>query len=185
MSEGKILNIENINIKTDILSQNSFIYFSSIINSNNFSWYFLADSANGNKITNTINYSWEHLLFKDGKINSKHYYEILYFPILSIIEKFGYTMENVFRLRFGLTTSVLSPIINTPHTDNSIDHKVILFYLDDSDGDTYFYENDKKTIIKQITPKKNTAIHFNGNIYHSSSKPIKYQKRIVLNINLK
>ena len=69
MSEGKILNIENINIKKDILSQNSFLYFSSIINSNNFSWYFLADSANGNKVINTINYSWEHLLFKDGKIN--------------------------------------------------------------------------------------------------------------------
>ena len=61
-------------------------------------------------------------------------------------------------------------------------HKTILYYFNDSDGDTVFYKNKK--IIKRITPVLNSGICFDGSIYHSSSKPIKNIKRLVMNINI-
>jgi hypothetical protein len=75
--------------------------------------------------------------------------------------------------------------INNPHTDEKVEHQTILYYLNNSDGNTYFYKKDKKTIEKQVTPEQNKAVLFNGLTYHASSKPIKNIYRMVLNINLK
>ena len=50
-------------------------------------------------------------------------------------------------------------------------------------GDTYFYDKEHK-IIDSVTPKENRAVLFDGSMLHSSSKPIKFPRRIVLNINL-
>ena len=55
--------------------------------------------------------------------------------------------------------------------------------MNDNDGDTYFYDKEHK-IIDSVTPKENRAILFDGLILHSSSKPIKFARRIMLNINL-
>ena len=55
--------------------------------------------------------------------------------------------------------------------------------MNDSDGDTYFYDKENK-IIDSVTPKENRAVLFDGSILHSSSKPIEFSRRIVLNINL-
>ena len=60
-------------------------------------------------------------------------------------------------------------------------HKVFLFYINDSDGDTFFFNN--KEIFKRITPKKNRLVIFDGNIKHAGTHPIKSEKRIVLNID--
>tara|TARA_Y100000114_G_C11744302_1_gene320756 strand:- start:365 stop:943 length:579 start_codon:yes stop_codon:yes gene_type:complete len=73
---------------------------------------------------------------------------------------------------------------NTPHIDfEEINHKVILYYVNDSDGDTFFF-NKKGNIIKKIKPKKNRCIIFDGDVFHASSNPIKSKDRIVINIDL-
>ena len=82
-----------------------------------------------------------------------------------------------------MTTSINKAWKNEPHIDMKEKHKVILFYLNDSDGDTYFYDKDHN-IIDSVTPKENRAVLFDGSILHSSSKPVEFAKRIVLNINL-
>ena len=51
------------------------------------------------------------------------------------------------------------------------------------DNITYFYDKEHK-IIDSVSPKENRAVLFDGSILHSSSKPIKFTRRIVLNINL-
>ena len=83
-----------------------------------------------------------------------------------------------------MTTSINKAWKNKPHIDMKEKHKVILFYLNDSDGDTYFYDKDHN-IIDSVSPKENRAVLFDGSILHSSSKPTKSARRIVLNINLK
>ena len=88
-----------------------------------------------------------------------------------------------------MTTTINKIHRHTPHTDmlSTKDphrpHKVILFYLNVSDGDTYFYDKEHK-IIDSVTPKGNRAVLFDGSLLHSSSKPIEFARRIVLNINL-
>lgn len=72
---------------------------------------------------------------------------------------------------------------NCPHIDNTkIKHKTLLYYVNDSDGDTFFF-NDKDELIKRVTPKKNRAVLFDGDILHCGSHPVESLYRIVLNIN--
>ena len=59
-----------------------------------------------------------------------------------------------------------------------------ILYLNDSDGPTYFYKDEHDDVIGENMPEKNSAILVEGDQYHSSSRPIKYDRRIVLNINL-
>ena len=90
---------------------------------------------------------------------------------------------------------------NFPHTDyfgNKSDSITALYYVNDSDGDTYFFnkfqynEDDDKIdisqyknlkIVKQISPKKGRMVLFNTSQLHSGSHPIDHDKRIVINYN--
>jgi hypothetical protein len=61
---------------------------------------------------------------------------------------------------------------------------VILYYVNDSDGDTYFFGKEKDSeLVQKITPKKNRAVIFDGSTWHASSLPSK-NHRIVINFNL-
>jgi len=77
-----------------------------------------------------------------------------------------------------------------PHTDYANPHMVMIYYVNDSDGDTIFFnerqkelvDNSKKTISQRITPKKNKCIIFDGLQYHAGSTP-KNSHRMFININ--
>jgi len=76
----------------------------------------------------------------------------------------------------------------------------MIYYLNDSDGDTYIFNetNDQFSVeydrdvvsknsftIKQtISPKKGRIVIFPGQYYHASSYPKKSIFRSVLNVNL-
>ena len=156
-------------------------------------WYFLENSAyseNKELIKHSpLNFSFGHIVLDieentDAPVVLSPLYDMTI--IMSLILKDLFELEktyNIIRLRWGMTTTLNKIHKHDPHTDFSIPHKVILFYLNDSDGDTYFYDNKNK-IINSVTPKENRAILFDGLIPHSSSKPIETARRIVLNINL-
>ena len=73
-----------------------------------------------------------------------------------------------------------NPFISKPHTDLTIPHMVCLYYVNDSDGDTIFY-NDNGSILKKVSPKKGRIALFDGSIKHSAGQPTK-NERIVINI---
>ena len=61
------------------------------------------------------------------------------------------------------------------HVDTDEEHVVLLYYVNDSDGDNYFYkkENNELKIIHKETPKKGKLILMDGNLIHASSSPSK------------
>ena len=85
---------------------------------------------------------------------------------------------------------------NFPHVDhtNTKDYLNIIYYLNESDGDTFIFNEynsvrggtipDDLTIKQRVTPEKNSVVIFPGNQYHASSNPIKSNKRIVINITV-
>jgi hypothetical protein len=165
----------------NIINKSNFIELQKLVFSNTFNWFFVADSAFGGDTKDGINYSFFHTALYEGEINSTCY-NFVNPLVLQMKDKFKLNNYKITRLRFGMTTSYGKKVINKPHIDNEKKHKVILLYINNSDGDTYFYKNNK--IIKTITPEENKAVLFDGSVFHSSSKPIKNNRRIVLNINL-
>lgn len=84
------------------------------------------------------------------------------------------------------------------HIDLGIEHLVVLYYVNDTDGDTFIF--DKKTnykdiqsagvtdgselaIIKKVSPKKGRVLIFDGNQYHSSSGPTE-NIRCIINFDI-
>ena len=176
--------MHKITIKENVLNESYLEYLNKTITSNSFPWYFLIESANNKKSPTTLEkkYSWSHILFQENR-ESSYTYNIFYPAVLQILESLNLKNKKILRLRLGMTTAYNEKLINNSHTDFEFEHETILLYLNDSDGNTIFYDKKGK-IIKEIQPKKNKIVYFNGLIPHSSSKPYENTYRIVLNINI-
>jgi hypothetical protein len=101
-------------------------------------------------------------------------------------EKFEEPLDNLLRIKCGLLVKTGKTTYNKAHIDYNIPHKTLLYYVNDSDGDTIFfdYNSDGNRIpVDRCSPKKGRIILFGGGIYHSSSCPQQHQKRVVINAN--
>lgn len=74
---------------------------------------------------------------------------------------------------------------DNPHIDINYEHLVCLYYVNDSDGDTFLFDkiDNELKIKKRITPKKGRVLLFNGNRYHASSGPTN-GIRCIINFNV-
>ena len=130
-------------------------------------------------------YGWVHRLFlcdKEDKYFTDYastihqiFYYFTFFKKLNI--------HQIIASRIFFQTPSLSPSITKPHIDTNEPHLVCLYYVNDSDGDTIFYDENNK-IIKQVSPKKGRIVFFDGLIKHSGSRP-KNNHRVILNITFK
>ena len=71
-----------------------------------------------------------------------------------------------------------------PHVDSSETHYVLIYYVNDCDGDTILFNKNKK-IFKRISPKKGRALFFKGDTLHAGGHPVNSSTRCVINFNLK
>ena len=117
---------------------------------------------------------------------------------ISLIDKFckkhKIEYSKVIRMKFNMTLRSDYDSHMYPHVDDMNDHYVFLYYVNDSDGDTFVFnekaELSKKfeykdlTLMKKITPKKGAAILMDGKHFHAISAPTKTNLRCVINVNL-
>jgi hypothetical protein len=144
-----------------------------------FPWYYVDNVTHEQNDTNI--YGFYHGIYVDGKILSNTYGLLM--PILyEFCDKHSIAFKNIMRVRAGLLTLSGVPGHHQPHVDYEIPHKTLIYYVNDSDGETYFF-NNKKEVINKVEPKKGKCVLFDGNIYHASSSPTKHNRRIVINYN--
>jgi len=91
------------------------------------------------------------------------------------------TIHEIIAARVFLTFPFPSSFPLHIHTDKTFPHWVCLYYVNDSDGDTVFFDDDNNEI-KRVSPKKGRIIFFNGDQLHTGSYPTK-TPRFVLNFN--
>lgn len=146
-----------------------------------FDWRYLPDASGLDYQTNIPAFS--HMFLENGEIKSPWYPN--FEPILIMMsEASKLSLDKLDRIRFGLYLPLLgAPEHNNIHNDYSEPHTVVLYYVNDSDAPTYFF-NQQHQVIDTVMAKKGRAVIFDGSILHASSCP-KVGSRITLNLNFR
>lgn len=119
-----------------------------------------------------------------------NYFQLIH-PIIEQASQHFKSDIEVLKAKFNFLTYDGHDSYHYPHTDiNSEDPnvKTLIYYVNDTDGDTYIFNEtcplvDRKVTLNQrITPVRGKAVIFDSNIFHSSSSPVNYKSRIVLNV---
>lgn len=174
-------------------------YHRSILNAltaTDFAWYFTEKAGGDGDIDSDAyypqnQYGFNHLAFNfDGGGVTSAIYPLLQPMVEAIKDKTGHSVDNLLRIRIGLSTNIGEEGARFPHVDYEFPHKTLLYYVNDSDGDTVFYhqrfidhEPKEFTVEMRNTPVANQAVLFDGLHYHSSGFPTKNSKRIAINVN--
>jgi hypothetical protein len=113
--------------------------------------------------------------------------------IYAITDRIDVKVSKINTARAFLQLPWTSPEQDKFHVDDIEPHMVLLYYVNDSDGDTLISDKEftgaepdygvDANIIERISPKKGRAILFDGHTYHAASVP-KNNLRCVLNFNL-
>ena len=160
-----------------------------------FLWQYNASTNNlkAPQIMNKDDHSYEsdqfvHALYQEGAKRSP-FFDVVYPFFYFLEEKTGLLLGSIERIKANMLMKkdIDDDKYNTPHIDIPTGKmKSLLYYVKDSDGDTFifnetFQEKRPLTLRKRITPKKGTAVIFDSNIWHASSNPRQNNTRIVLN----
>jgi hypothetical protein len=195
-----------------LLKKNNFIVFENLVDLNlqnkientllysfNFPWYyhdFTVDKKHKGEIKikrcDINDYSqFTHNFYglENSNIIKKSNFTSLVDDLLNNFnEKTKLNLKNILRIKSNLQTQHscnTENTINYPHVDfDNIPHYVLIYYVNDSDGDTILID-ENFNIFKRITPKKGNFLLFDGKILHTGSHPIKSNSRVIININLK
>jgi len=111
-------------------------------------------------------------------------------PVDILQEYMNYTQINsvsLVRCKANFQTQHINnsqSLYNTPHRDLQEPHLVLLYYANDSDGDTVLFDNETEKEFARISPKQGRILAFDGGILHAGSHPYNSECRIVINYNL-
>ena len=113
--------------------------------------------------------------------------------IQSGIDQFGIENGEIFRVKANLllNSKRVDPGTYHPtHVDVIVDHLVMIYYVNDTDGDTIIFNETYGSSFTQLTekfrvsPKKGRAVCFPGKYYHTGSSPVNNHMRSVINCDI-
>jgi hypothetical protein len=192
-----------MNIIENIVDQKLQDAIEQVVTSSNFPWYYgytidepvIEEDDKAYLVISGYNpQQFVHHVISESR-HSSEYFNLINDIINNYVHAYLKTNIEVKRAKFNMLIKDTNTSHHYPHVDiGSTDLgkiKTLLYYVSDSDGDTYFFNEiapnigTELTINKTVTPKKGTAVVFDSNIFHASSSPITTDKRIVLNIVFK
>lgn len=140
-------------------------------------------------------YPWfYHQLITNNKSTSdfsQYFLDIFLLKYISLCKKLDkglvpdFNVIHSMRINLSLSDGNIFKRTKTPiHVDRTFDHLVMIYYINDSDGDTVL--NNKIFLNKKVrvTPKRGRILIFNGKIDHFAFLSKKCEKRSIINFNL-
>ena len=148
-----------------------------------FPWYWLDDTTytTSNHDNDIKAHSFSHQIINEYEPCSEQT-GLFESALYCIADKCDARVEDIYRVRLGLCYPD-GMLHHAPHTDYDFDHTTALYYINEADGDTFFFDKDHK-IIHRETPLKGKMIIFDGKDIHASSSPTQ-GIRIAMNVNFK
>ena len=150
-----------------------------------FPWFYQKESLQSSmpkkykiQTKDTFNeFQMSHIFINKGKINSQ-YIEI----IVELLKQLKMETSEILRCKANLKFKTdNNRKHNIFHIDSPHPHKVLIYYVNDSDGDTYLQLENS---IKTVKPKKGRVLIFDGKIMHAANHPKKNDKRLIINFNM-
>jgi len=150
-----------------------------------FPWYYNASTAYRDNEGTEALYQFVHVAYKDGNMNTNHYYFSIVMRIIEKAEQLLGKQLEIYRAKFNL-------LPRQPHNEDDLEKAIhtdideegyvsIIYYIEDSDGDTVIYNKHQEEKYR-FTPKENTGIIFKSNTWHRATPPTKNKARRVINI---
>lgn len=160
-----------IEVFDDLLSEEDFLALSEQVASEEFAWYYLPGTIE------TMHMKGDTPQFAtmfDNENSRKIAKQALLRSTRRSIE-----IDDFLRIKANLLLPMPNrPAFHPPHVDMTEEgYLSVVYYLHDSDGDTFFFGDDNRT----VTPKANRGVLFDSNIRHASSNPIATQRRMIIN----
>lgn len=130
-------------------------------------------------------FGFSHLLFPCDQAND----ELFAHPkqvFEAFLNKNNFRPERLLRVKANLLVRGGAARPFSPHVDVPFPHWVLIYYVNDSDGDTVIFDRmypdrENAAVLHSISPRKGRAIMFDGRYYHSGTCPVKHDTRIVFN----
>jgi len=166
--------------------------------SNGMTWHFLQESGRRTKVETNYSGFCNTVYHADDRLLAPSPMTALLMPLLFVFcEKAKLSFHTLLRIRISLFPRTMIDVPqHNPHVDFYIPHRVGLYYVDDSDGDTFIFQEtfeqlgleesvryaaEKKfSLVKRVSAKKGRMIGFDGKHYHASMHPVEHSSRIAI-----
>jgi hypothetical protein len=194
--------VSDIIVLDDVISPDAQDKLWDLMQDYRFSWHFgpsniYEDETNNDQCfrdSNTIDsFQFTHLLLNSQIPFKEPFFENFREPLITMFKSLGLDNRNLFRVKCNMLTNnrkFEKTAYNPAHVDGEFVHWVVVYYVNDTDGDTIIFNEtygskfDKLTVKQRVSPKKGRAVAFPGKYFHASSNPIDVDVRCVININL-
>ena len=160
-----------------------------LMSSDNFSWYYKKNISH-EKTSRLGDYGFSHFFWDENGMRDTST-SMLWKPGLYQIMDVVNT-DFILRSRGDMTMYSHKEFIHDPHVDFTFKNISAVYYINDSDGDTIFYNQrqsggqpmpNKLEVRDRVSPKSNRLVFFEGNVIHTGMSPNKHKNRIIINSN--
>jgi hypothetical protein len=170
--------------------------------SSSMAWFFHEESARSASMFKTAFSGFSHMAYhvKEATPVMSPLSSILLPILFMFCEKAGIKFNTLLRMRVGLfTRTMIEAVHHNPHVDFYEPHQTAVYYVNDSDGDTFIFnetyddlnlqqsarhaDENRFTLAGRVSPRKGKMCGFDGRHYHASMHPMKAVSRIAVTFN--
>ena len=155
----------------------------STMRSENFSWFFQPKTVVGDDAPEHDCWWLSHKFINEGE-DSSEFASLARSIISDFSEKTGIEFSKIIRAQAGLTYNDGTKNITPSHLDDDRKHVVLIYYVNNSDGDTLLYHGESGEVLTNVTPQAGKFALFDGATWHSGTLPIVNNDRMIINFNL-
>jgi hypothetical protein len=193
--------IEGYHIFDDIISESDQNKLEEYVKFSNLEWDYKHNITGQYGGTNSLELPANVL--KSIDITDTNIIDIINSIKLNLLNKLNMEFEKDYRYKINWTTPISKnyDFKNLIHIDMDVAHIAIVYYINDTNGNTVFLNNRKGNyaeshqnnfnninlddfeIVHSVSPKKGRAVAFDGNIYHYGEYPT-ITDRFIINFDL-
>lgn len=184
------LKLPNSFLVYDVLTKTHFNTLKTNISHSHFPWYFQSDTTYGlGQSSTSMTHGFRHC-FMTADVKKSDYTELVLPIVWTMADCLNKEIKSIYSIHANLVENYNLPHLTQAHIDiqDYGDDKNVwtaIFYIDDVDGNTVFFNNKlTETIIYEQTPVSNTMLIFPNNQYHAMRLPEIATFRRVININI-